>query len=61
MMPELLMGGKLVLAALMGGVVGWEREVHERPAGLRTHVLVCMGSALITLVSMSFTRPYDPS
>lgn len=59
--PELLMAGKLVLAALMGGVVGWEREVHERPAGLRTHVLVCMGSALITLVSVSFQYPYDPS
>ncbi len=61
MIPELIMAGKLVLAAVMGGVVGWEREVHERPAGLRTHVLVCMGSALITLVSVSFQYPQDPS
>lgn len=60
MMPELAMAGKLVLAAVMGGAVGWEREVHERPAGLRTHVLVCMGSALITLVSLSFAPPNDP-
>jgi len=59
-MLELVMAGKLVLAALMGGVVGWEREVHDRPAGLRTHILVCMGSALITLVSLSFTAPNDP-
>lgn len=59
-LPELLMAGKLVLAAVLGGVVGWEREVHERPAGLRTHVLVCMGSALITLISLSFARPNDP-
>lgn len=53
---------KLVLAALFGGIVGYEREVHEHPAGLRTHVLVCLGSALITLVSMSFAPPKsDPS
>lgn len=60
MAPELVMAGKLVLATVMGGIVGWEREVHERPAGLRTHILVCMGSALITLVSMSFGPSYDP-
>ncbi len=59
-MPELVMAGKLLLATVMGGLVGWEREVHERPAGLRTHILVCMGSALITLVSMSFGPTWDP-
>jgi len=52
--------GCLGLAAVLGGIVGWEREVHERPAGLRTHILVSMGSALITLISVSFTTPYDP-
>lgn len=57
---EVTMAGQLLLAAIMGGIVGWEREVHERPAGLRTHVLVCMGSALITLISLSFARPNDP-
>ncbi|HEX5831244.1 MAG TPA: DUF2721 domain-containing protein, partial [Gemmatimonadaceae bacterium] len=41
--------GALFLAALLGGVVGWERERRDRPAGLRTHILVCLGSALITL------------
>lgn len=43
--------GILLLAAAMGGLVGWERERRDRPAGLRTHILVCMGAALITLVS----------
>jgi putative Mg2+ transporter-C (MgtC) family protein len=43
--------GALLLAALMGSLVGWERERRDYPAGLRTHILVCMGSALITLVS----------
>lgn len=47
---------KLLFAAVLGGVVGYEREVHEHPAGLRTHILVCMGAALVTMVSMSFVN-----
>lgn len=42
----------LFVAALAGGVVGLEREATNRPAGLRTHVLVCVGSALIMKVSI---------
>lgn len=37
----------IILAVLLGGAVGFEREVHGRPAGLRTHMLVCMASALL--------------
>ena len=43
----------LLVAAICGGVVGLERERSRRPAGLRTHVLVCVGSALIMQVSIS--------
>jgi putative Mg2+ transporter-C (MgtC) family protein len=39
------------LAALLGGAVGLEREIREREAGLRTHMLVSVGAALFTLVS----------
>ena len=42
---------KLGLAVLFGGLVGFERESHNRPAGFRTHILVCAGSALIMMVS----------
>ena len=42
---------RLVAAAALGGVVGLERELDEKSAGLRTHVLVCVGSTLFTLVS----------
>ena len=42
---------RLGLAAVLGGAVGFEREIREREAGLRTHLLVCVGSALFTLVS----------
>jgi len=42
---------RLVVAALLGGVIGLERELDEKAAGLRTHMLVSVGSALFTLVS----------
>lgn len=42
---------RLSLAVLFGGVVGFERESHNRPAGFRTHILVCVGSALIMMLS----------
>ena len=43
---------RLALAALLGGIVGMERGSGDRPAGFRTHILVCAGSALLMLVSM---------
>lgn len=43
----------LLVAVVCGGVVGLERESANRPAGLRTHVLVCVGSALIMQVSLT--------
>ena len=42
---------RLVVAAALGGAIGIERELRERQAGFRTHLLVCVGSALFTLVS----------
>ncbi len=42
---------RLLLAALAGGLVGIEREVRGRQAGWRTHMLVCIGSALVMIVS----------
>jgi putative Mg2+ transporter-C (MgtC) family protein len=42
---------RLALAATLGGLIGFERELREREAGLRTHMLVAMGSALFTIVS----------
>lgn len=43
---------QLGLAAGLAGIVGWERESHEKPAGLRTFMLVGIGSAAFTLVTM---------
>jgi putative Mg2+ transporter-C (MgtC) family protein len=43
---------RLLLATILGGVVGLERETEDKPAGLRTHILVCVGSTLIMLISI---------
>lgn len=45
---------RLLAAFAAGGIIGWQRERAEKPAGLRTHILVCLGSALITMVSVLF-------
>jgi putative Mg2+ transporter-C (MgtC) family protein len=53
-LPELSLGElilRVALAAALGGAIGAERELRERGAGLRTHLLVSVGSALFTLVS----------
>jgi|Tabmets5t2r1_1033131.scaffolds.fasta_scaffold08889_3 putative Mg2+ transporter-C (MgtC) family protein len=57
---ELLL--RLLLAAVLGGAVGAERELHDQPAGLRTHMLLTIGACLFTLVSAyGFGGPADPS
>lgn len=42
---------KLLLAATLGGLIGLERELHRKPAGLRTNMFICLGSALFTVLS----------
>lgn len=43
---------RLLLATILGGLIGFERESRHRAAGFRTHILVCVGSALIMLTSI---------
>jgi putative Mg2+ transporter-C (MgtC) family protein len=42
---------RLVLAAILGGVIGLERELRHRPAGLRTNMFICFGAAMFTVLS----------
>ena len=46
---------RIFLALLFGGLIGLEREIHGRPAGLRTNILVCLGSAAVVV---AFERLY---
>lgn len=43
---------RLCIALLIGGIIGWEREIRRKPAGLRTHMLVTLGSALFTIIPL---------
>lgn len=48
---NIVIAAKLVLAILCGGAIGFERELSRKAAGLRTNVLICMGSALFMIIS----------
>jgi putative Mg2+ transporter-C (MgtC) family protein len=48
---------QLVLAALLGGVIGLERELKAKPAGLRTNILICIGATLFTSLSVQLAAP----
>ena len=43
---------RVLVAAVLGGLVGWEREAKGRAAGLKTHILVSIGSALFVLAPL---------
>ena len=45
---------RLLAAIVAGAVVGFEREMHDKPAGFRTNILICFGAALFTVMSMHF-------
>jgi putative Mg2+ transporter-C (MgtC) family protein len=55
---DLQIAGRLLLAALLGGVVGLERELRRKAAGLRTNMLICLGSALFTLLSEEIAKRF---
>lgn len=50
---------RLVLAVLLGGAIGFERGRSGRPAGLRTHILVCLGSALAVMTNQYIFELFD--
>ncbi len=52
-----VVAARLAIATLLGAVLGLERELRGQPAGLRTHILVSLGSALFTLASLYVALP----
>jgi len=56
---------RLSLAAIIGGIIGYERGTHNHPAGIRTHMLICVGAALAMIsnqfVFYSFNTAVDPT
>jgi len=52
---------QVLVAGSLGAAIGWEREVADRPAGLRTHTLVCLGACLVMILSRYVAgSDYDP-
>ena len=50
---------RLLVAAVLSGLIGFEREFHGRAAGFRTHILLCIGSALVMLTSIHMFDAYS--
>lgn len=51
---------RLSLAALFGGLLGWERELQHKAAGLRTHMMIALGAALFTLMAFEMFAEGEP-
>jgi putative Mg2+ transporter-C (MgtC) family protein len=49
---------RLVLAGILGGIIGLEREIKHKPAGLRTNMFICFGSAMFTILSYELASEY---
>ena len=60
-MLELELILRLVISAALGALVGLERELTHRPAGLRTHMLVSLGACLFTVIIFSSLQSYQGS
>jgi putative Mg2+ transporter-C (MgtC) family protein len=52
---------RLVLATFLGAVIGFQREMSGKEAGLRTNMLICLGSALFTVLSITAFPGSDPA
>jgi putative Mg2+ transporter-C (MgtC) family protein len=53
--------GRLLLAAALGAAIGIDRELHHRPSGVRTNVLICFGAAMFTFLSVLIAGDSSPN
>ena len=49
---------RLTVAGILGSFIGLEREIHHKPAGLRTNIFICVGSAMFTVLSFKLASEY---
>ena len=56
---ELEIARRLLLAALIGGVLGFERELRQKSAGLRTNILIAVGAAVFTVLSVEMAAGFN--
>lgn len=58
-LPFPVIAARLLLAAVLGAIVGVEREWRQQPAGLRTHILICLSTAIIAILAIEITHVDD--
>lgn len=56
---QFILIGQIAFAMLLGGVIGWERELADKPAGFRTHMLIAGAAALFVGLAFLLTRDYQ--
>lgn len=63
MTQEMELGLRMIMAVFCGAIIGAEREWHGKPAGLRTNILICLGAAIFTILSVHISATYkaDPA
>ncbi len=60
-LPLAVAAMRMVIAAFLGSLIGIEREMHAKPAGLRTHILVALAACLFTLIAINMVAATDPA
>ncbi|MFA6186974.1 MAG: MgtC/SapB family protein [Phycisphaerae bacterium] len=45
----------LAISAILGSIIGYERHIHDKPAGVRTNALICLGSCVFTIISTNLS------
>jgi len=53
-MFDAVIGVKIIIAALLAALIGYEREIYKKSAGLRTHILVCLASCVLMITGMIY-------
>jgi putative Mg2+ transporter-C (MgtC) family protein len=59
-LPQHIIAIRLLIAALLGAMIGFEREIHTAEAGLRTHILVSVAAALFTILAFEIFHTIEP-
>jgi putative Mg2+ transporter-C (MgtC) family protein len=59
-LPQHIIAIRLLIAAVLGGMIGFERQLHTAEAGLRTHILVAIAAALFTILAFEIFHTIEP-
>jgi putative Mg2+ transporter-C (MgtC) family protein len=60
-LPELEIFGRLIVSLFLGGAIGFDREVKNRPAGLRTHMLIALAAAIFSIATLEIIADLEKS